>query len=77
MYYKLINGQLTEANRRFIRFDGRVYTNPTPEQYAAAGFKKLVMDDMPNNGSLYTAVYAEHDDCIRGKWVPAEKEEAI
>lgn len=68
MFCKLINGELVTAERRFIRFGGKIFANPTDEQFLSAGYKPLVVDDYPADGEFYSAVFTDEGECIRKSW---------
>lgn len=74
--YKLINGMLVKFKERYIKMNGKIYANPTDEQLAAAGYKPLVLTDMPEDREGYYAVdsYEENENEIVQVWEEHEVE---
>lgn len=62
-YGKLINGTFEPFVGRYIRHNGRVYTNPSETTLLQLGYKPLVTADMPDEreGYYIAVVYTETD----------------
>ena len=77
--YKLINGVPVKFKERYIKYDGMVYANPTEEQLKMAGWKELVVQDMPEpiDGYYLSAVYSETDTAIIQSWEQIEETDIL
>lgn len=62
-YGKLINGTFKPFTGRYIRCNGRIYTNPTGATLRQLGYKPLVTADMPEEqeGKYIVTVYTESE----------------
>lgn len=62
-YGKLINGTYKPFDGRYIRHNGRVYTNPSEATLRQLGYKLLVTADVPeeHEGYYIATVYVETD----------------
>ena len=65
-YGKLINGVFEPFTGRYIRHNGRVYSNPTETTLRALGYKPLSESERPEDreGYYISAVYTETDTQI-------------
>lgn len=68
-YAKIINGVYTPAPRKLTLGDWQIL-NPTAEQYAAAGYKPVVMTDPPEapEGFYPVSSWEEQDGSIVQVW---------
>lgn len=68
--YKIINGIPVKFKERYIKMNGKIYANPTAEQLKNAGYKPLVLSDMPEDREGYYSVdtYKETDNEIVQVW---------
>lgn len=74
-FYRLTaNGDAERFSARILRFEGRVYVNPTPEVLFRAGYKPLESDSVPSdagkkdgdgNPIVYDPVYTDAGEAIR------------
>lgn len=55
MYGKIKDGNLIMFKGDSIRYNGRVYVNPTDEQIKAAGWKEVVESEQPEPQEGYYA----------------------
>ena len=82
-FCKLINGNLIYAESRYIKHEGKIYTNPTEETYRSVGYKPLEFDDYPEmkQGFYIVKKYEETDDKITIHYdyaeIPKDEEDAI
>ncbi|MGM9936894.1 MAG: hypothetical protein ACI38A_06080 [Candidatus Ornithomonoglobus sp.] len=62
-YGKLINGVFEPFTGRYIRHNGRVYSNPTEATLTQLGYKPLTEAERPEEreGYYITAVYTAND----------------
>lgn len=62
-YGKLTNGTFKPFTGRYIRHNGRVYSNPTEATLRALGYKPLTKAERPEEreGCYISAVYTETD----------------
>lgn len=62
-YGKLINGAFEPFTGRYIRYNGRVYTNPSAATLIRLGYKPLNEAERPEEreGYYITSVYTETD----------------
>lgn len=71
-YGKLtVDGLIIFAGKS-VRYNGRIYVNPTDETLRQIGYKPVVYADMPEDGS-YTVVYTEDGDNIYVDYVEQEE----
>ena len=63
IYGKLINGIFEPFKGGYIRYNGRVYTNPTETTLIELGYKPLIEADYPEykEGYYIETVYTESD----------------
>lgn len=73
-YRLTANGDAERFSARILRFEGRVYVNPTREILRRAGYKPLRADPLPSdagkkdwegNPIVYEPVYTDEGDAIR------------
>lgn len=67
MRFGKMNGDVFEEfNGRYIRYDGRVYANPSEERLISAGYKPVVEEEFPEikDGYDIATVYTETEDGI-------------
>ena len=73
MKYKFINEhEIKPYENGFIIFNDRIYANPKEETLLKAGYKELVIDEVPEyNGETQYAepIYVDGDDVITQSWV--------
>ena len=78
MLYKLENGRPKAFRENYIKHNDKVYANPTDEQLAEAGYKELILSDMPEEKDGYYIIesYVENENQIIQEWkyVKAEEE---
>lgn len=68
--YKLINGQPVAFTGKYIRYKGKIYTNPTEEQLQMAGYKPLICAEPPEekDGFYINVIYTETEKQIVQKY---------
>lgn len=70
------NGILLSIGISVLRYDDRVVTNPRPEDFSAAGFKPLEMNELPDKeGFIKVPTYIDAGDKIIGSYRYKEKTE--
>lgn len=72
--YKLEDGKLIEAPK-YVRMNGRIYTNPSESILRQAGYKPLIEEPYPENLSdnqYAVKKYIETDDAIVLTWEVVE-----
>ena len=73
MYVKRIdNARIHCPERPFLIENGRIYTNPSAEQFNKAGYKPLVERPCPPDIAAAHTIYYEEDEahvylCYRGE----------
>ena len=70
-FYKVENGALVKFKDKYIKFNDKVYSNPTDEQLKAAGWKTLIKTEKPEDGEdyYYIASYDDSGEEIFQYWV--------
>ena len=75
-FYKVENGGLVKFKEKYIKYNDKVYANPTDEQLRAAGWKTLIKTEKPEDEEnyYYTAIYDDSGEEIIQSW---EKQEIV
>ena len=78
MLYELKDGKPKAFKGNYIKYDNKVYANPTDAQLKSAGYKELTLSDMPEEKDGYYIIesYVENENQIIQEWkyVKAEEE---
>lgn len=74
MLFKLINNYPQPFKGRYIRYNGRIYANPTEDQLRLAGWKSLITSEQPpeRDGYYIEESYSETDITIVQHWTEYE-----
>lgn len=79
MLYKSENGRPKAFRGKYIKHNDKVYANPTDEQLKNAGYKELVLSDMPEEKDGYYIIesYTENENQIMQEWEYIKLEEEM
>lgn len=69
MFGKLENGKFVKAPKR-LALDGKQIFNPSGETLVKAGYKPVILEDMPDEeeGFYFTPAYTDAGDSILCSW---------
>ena len=64
------NGSVTEY-RGYVKKNGKIIANPSPDMLRESGFKPLIDEGVPSGAdiSCLTVSYLEEEDCIRTVYI--------